>query len=183
MSLRGCWPFPACPHADLRADVTKAGSLPSSAFCCTPSRVVRTPRAPYQLRATSAVRPCTHDLCPTWLPSTVSPVPLCSFPACLRLRPRRGPAPVPAQHAVCCLRRDMIGSALPNAFRLTMCQGRGVHWLLRPAGLLPSLSRAFDTPLGSGGSLRSAGVCYRALRRLSGQDLHLLEQRVFQDAP
>jgi hypothetical protein len=49
--------------------------------------------------------------------------------------------------------------------------------------LLPSLSRAFDTPLGSVGSLLPAGVCYRALRRLPGQDFHLLEQRVFQDAP
>src|SRR5581483_1118101 len=55
--------------------------------------------------------------------------------------------------------------------------------MLRPAGLLPSLSRALDTPLGSVGSLLPAGVCYRALRRLPGQDLHLLEQRVFQDAP
>ena len=27
------------------------------------------------------------------------------------------------------------------------------------------------------------GVCYRALRRLPEQDFHLLEQRVFQDAP
>jgi hypothetical protein len=45
------------------------------------------------------------------------------------------------------------------------------------------LSRAFDTPLGSVGSLLPAGVCYRALRRLPGQDFHLLEQHVFQDAP
>src|ERR1035437_7132445 len=50
-------------------------------------------------------------------------------------------------------------------------------------GLLPSVSKALDTPLGSVGSLLPAGVCYRALRRLPGQDLHLLEQRVFQDAP
>ena len=49
--------------------------------------------------------------------------------------------------------------------------------------MLPSLSRAFDTPLDSFGSLLPAGVCYRALRRLPGQDFHLLEQRVFQDAP
>ena len=42
-----------------------------------------------------------------------------------------------------------------------------------------ALRRAFDTPLGSVGSLLPAGVCYRALRRLPGQDLHLLEQRVF----
>jgi len=32
-------------------------------------------------------------------------------------------------------------------------------------------------------SLPSAGACYRALRRLPGQVLHLLEERVFQDAP
>ena len=31
-----------------------------------------------------------------------------------------------------------------------------------------------DTPLGSIGSLLPAGVCYRALRRLPGQDFHLL---------
>ena len=30
--------------------------------------------------------------------------------------------------------------------------------------------------------LRPAGVCYRALRRLPGQDLHLPEKRVFQEA-
>src|ERR1035438_10583110 len=32
-------------------------------------------------------------------------------------------------------------------------------------------------------SFLPAGICYRALRRLHGQDLHLEEQRVFQDAP
>ena len=31
--------------------------------------------------------------------------------------------------------------------------------------------------------LLSAGACYRTLRRLSGQGLSLLEERVFQDAP
>jgi hypothetical protein len=45
------------------------------------------------------------------------------------------------------------------------------------------LSRALDTPLGSVGSLLPAGVCDRALWRLPGQDLHLLDQRVFEDAP
>ncbi|NWF85724.1 MAG: DUF4159 domain-containing protein [Bryobacteraceae bacterium] len=55
--------------------------------------------------------------------------------------------------------------------------------MLRPAGLLPSLSRAFDTPLGSVGSLLPAGVCYRALRRLPGRDFHPREQHVLQDAP
>jgi hypothetical protein len=72
---------------------------------------------------------------------------------------------------------------LDLAARVRYDVAASVHLLLRPAGLPPSLSRAFDSPLGTGGSLHSAGVCYRALRRLPGQDLHLLEQRVFQDAP
>src|SRR5665213_4369235 len=55
---------------------------------------------------------------------------------------------------------------------------------LRPAGLLPSLSRAFDTPLRTVGSLLPTGICFRALRRLPGRDFHPLEHRVFvQDAP
>src|SRR5665213_1851254 len=54
---------------------------------------------------------------------------------------------------------------------------------LRPAGLLPSLSRAFDTPLRTVGSLLPPGVCFPALRRLPGRDFHPLEHPVFQDAP
>src|ERR1041385_5406009 len=55
--------------------------------------------------------------------------------------------------------------------------------MLRPASLLPSLATAFDAPLGPSAFLPQPGACYRALRRLPGQDLHLLEDRVFQDAP
>jgi len=47
----------------------------------------------------------------------------------------------------------------------------------------PSPAGAFDAPLGSAGFRLSAGVCYRALRRLPGEDLRLLEHRVFRDAP
>src|SRR6202007_1219001 len=54
--------------------------------------------------------------------------------------------------------------------------------MLRPASLL-STKWTFDAPLWPVTSLPSAGACYRALRRLPGQDLHLLEERVFQDAP
>src|SRR5690349_18221443 len=54
--------------------------------------------------------------------------------------------------------------------------------MLRPASLL-STKWTFDAPLWPVASLPSAGACYRALRRLPGQDLHLLEERVFQDAP
>jgi len=93
---RGCWPFPACPHAYLLADVTKAGSLPSGALSCAPSLVVWTPRTPSWLRATSAIRPYMPGLCPTRLPGRASPVTRCSVPTCHRLRPRGGPAFLPA---------------------------------------------------------------------------------------
>src|ERR1039457_3966541 len=69
----------------------------------------------------------------------------------------------------------MTGSAFSNAFRLILWRGCSVHLLLRPAGSLPSLSRAL--------TLRSAGVCHRALRRLPARDSHPPEPRVFQDAP
>ena len=115
---RGFWPFPACPRTYLLTSMIKARPLPSSALSCTPSSVLRTSRTPSRLRALSAIRPYTPGLCPTRLPGRVSPVPRCSVPTCHRLRPRGGPASVPFQDAVCCLRRDMSGSALPNTFRL-----------------------------------------------------------------
>jgi hypothetical protein len=106
-------------HLPPHSGSIKAGPLPSGAFCCTPSSVLRTPRTPSRLRPTSAIRPYKRGLCPTRLPGRVSPVPLCSFPTCRRLRPRRGPALHPVlRNAVCCLRRDMTGSALSNTFRL-----------------------------------------------------------------
>ena len=116
--LPGCFPFPACPRAYLYTSSIKAGSLPSGALSCAPSPVLRTPRTPFRLRTISAFRLYTHGLCPTRLPARVSPVPLPSFETCHRPLPRRGPATVPVQVAVCCLRRDMSGSALPNTFRL-----------------------------------------------------------------
>ena len=99
---------------------SRAGSLPSSVLSCTPSPVLRTPRTPFRLLAISAFRLYTLGLCPTRLPARVSPVPRTSFETCHRPLPRRGPATVPVQVAVCCLRRDMSGSALPNTFRLIM---------------------------------------------------------------
>jgi hypothetical protein len=114
----GFWPFPACPRTYLPTSMIKARPLPSSALSCTPSLVLRTSRTPSRLRAFSAFRPYTHGLCPTRLPGRASPVPHCSVPTCHRLRPRGGPAFVPIQNAVCSLRRDMSGSALPNTFRL-----------------------------------------------------------------
>jgi Helicase conserved C-terminal domain len=60
--------------------------------------------------------------------------------------------------------------------------------LLRPASRAgpPPDSRVepgTSRPDGSPDPLPSPGACYRALRRLPGQVLHLLEKRVFQDAP
>jgi len=116
--LPGFWPFLACPRTYPLTSMIKARPLPSGALSCAPSSVLRASRTPSRLRALSAFRPYTPGLCPTRLPGRVSPVPLCSVPMCHRLRPRGGPAFLPVQFAVYCLRRDMSGSALPNTFRL-----------------------------------------------------------------
>jgi hypothetical protein len=64
--LRGGFgPLRPCPHTYLPVHTTKVESLPSSAFGCTPSSVLRTPRTPSRLRSLSAIRPYTRDLCPT----------------------------------------------------------------------------------------------------------------------
>jgi hypothetical protein len=147
-------------------------------------RTLRTPRTPSRLRETSAVRPYTHGLCPTRLPGRVSPVPRCSFPTCHRSKPRGGPASHPV--AGCCLLPSPCYERLDPPEHLSADNvTRLMRSLsLRPAALLPSLSKAFDTPLRTVGSLLPPGVCYRALRRLPGRDFHPLEHRVFvQDAP
>ena len=147
-------------------------------------RTLRTPRTPSRLRETSAVRSYTHGLCPTRLPGRVSPVPRCSFPTCHRSKPRGGPASHPV--AGCCLLPSPCYERLDPPEHLSADNvTRLMRSLsLRPAALLPSLSKAFDTPLRTVGSLLPPGVCYRALRRLPGRDFHPLEHRVFvQDAP
>ena len=116
--LPGCSPFPACPRAYLYPSPIQAGPLPSRGWSCLPSSVLRTPRTPSQLRSTSTFRPDTRGLCLTRLPGRVSPVPPSSLETCHRPLPRKGPAVVPLQTAVCCLRRDMTGSALASTFRL-----------------------------------------------------------------
>ena len=116
--LRGFWPFPACPRTYLLASMIKARPLPSSALSCAPSPVLRTSRTPSRLRSLSAVRLYTRGLCPTWPPGRVSPVPPSLFRNVPSPIPRRGPAAAPVSPAVCCLRRDMSGSALSNTFRL-----------------------------------------------------------------
>jgi hypothetical protein len=118
--LPGCFPFPACPRAYLYTSPIKAGPLPSSVLSCTPSPVLRTPRTPSWLLAISAVRLYTLGLCLTGLPGRVSPVPPSSLETCHRPLPRKGPAVLPVQTAVCCLRHDMTGSALSNTFRLKL---------------------------------------------------------------
>ena len=180
----GCWPFPACPRTYLLASMIKARPLPSSVLSCTPSQVLRTSRPPSRLRALSAFRPYMLGLRPTRLPGRVSPVPHCSVPTCCRLRPRGDPTSVPDQN--CCLLpspcHERLGPpkhlSADNLTRLLRSLVVAARWFASPA-----CKRAFDTPLGPVGSLLPAGVCYRALRRLPGQDFHLQEQRVFQDAP
>lgn len=76
-------------------------------------------------------------------------------------------APPLLARAVCCLRRDMTGSAAPPfGFSLTRLQG---SLDVRPAALLPSRTpysarRAFDAPLGPRESLPAAGACYATPR-------------------
>jgi hypothetical protein len=116
----GCCPFPACPRTYLLASMIKARPLPPGALSCAPSQVLLASRTPSWRRALSAFRPYTPGPCLTKLPGRVSPVPCCSVPMCRGPRPRRGPASVPVQNAVCCLRREMSGLVLPTTFRLTM---------------------------------------------------------------
>ena len=118
--LPGICPLPACPRAYLYTSPIKAGPLPSSALSCAPSSVLRAPRTPSWLRSTSAFRLYTSGLCLTRLPGRVSPVPHSSLETYHRPLPRKGPTVVPVQTAVCCLRREMTGSALSNTFRLIL---------------------------------------------------------------
>ena len=115
----GFWPFPTCPrtypHIQARS---KQGPFPPARFA---ARLLRyygplglPPRsARFQpsglIRSVFARPDCQVG---------VSPVPRCSFPTCRRLPPRKGPAFAPVCNAVCCLRREMTGSALSNTFRL-----------------------------------------------------------------
>jgi hypothetical protein len=41
---------------------------------------------------------------------------------------RIDPAAAPVLPCCLCLRRDMTGSSLSDAFRLRLVRGRGVHW-------------------------------------------------------
>jgi hypothetical protein len=52
----------------------------------------------------------------------------------------------------------------------------------RALSYTPSTLWTFRRPARTA-SLPSSGACYRALRRLPAQHFHLLEERVFQDAP
>ena len=61
----GCWPFPACPRTYLLPSTIKVRPLPSGALSCAPSQVLRASRTPSRLRAISALRPYTPDLCLT----------------------------------------------------------------------------------------------------------------------
>src|SRR3974390_3214716 len=72
---------------------------------------------------------------------------------------------------------------MPLAVRRTECLVQDILIVAARWFAPPPYGKAFDTPLSPVGSLLPVGVCYRALRRLPGQDFHLQEQRVLQDAP
>ena len=161
----------------------QARSLPSGALSCTPSPLLWISRTPSWLRALSAsglIRPVFARLGCQVGPLLFRAVLSQRAPAC---DPGENPTFVPDLE--CCLLpspcHEKLGSpkhlSADNLSRLLR------SLLLRPAGLLPSFARAFDTPPSSVGSLLPVAVCYRALWHLPGQDLHLLEQRVFQHAP
>ena len=79
------------------------------------------PRTPSRLRATSAVRPYTPGLC---LTSATGEGLSCSALFCRKRATASHPGevqqPLWIPAAVCCLRREMTGSALPNTFRLIL---------------------------------------------------------------
>ena len=116
-----------------------------------PSSLLRAPRTPSRHDAISPSA-YTRRLRPTWaaeegLPSSASGCPY--VPSSL---PRERPAPLRPPRAVCCLRRDMIGSATPpfgflshEAAKFTLS-----HWARRFAPLArghTASRRAFDAPL------------------------------------
>jgi hypothetical protein len=122
----GGWPFPACPRTYLQANPIKARPLPSSALSCAPSQVLWTSRTPSWLRETSAIRPYTPVF--ARLGCQVGSL---LFRTDLSQRatacdPGEVQHPFRSQNAVCCLRREISGSALPNTFRLKL-----VSWLQR----------------------------------------------------
>ena len=137
--LLGLSPMPSRlpPHAAM----TQAGPLPSSRLSCLPSPVLRAPRTPSRLRVFSAMglMDTAFALAGCRVGSPVFRIPLSKRAAASK--PRGGPASLPVSRgAVCCLRRDLSGSALPITFRLIICRGYGVHlvaarFVAPPSGL------------------------------------------------
>lgn len=78
----------------------------------SPSDFLPSPRA-------FSISPYTLGLCLTWLTGRISPVSHFPLKTCCRLYP--GDAQMSFRFtstSVCCLRRDMTGSAIPITFRL-----------------------------------------------------------------
>jgi len=157
------------PHTS----VTKAGPLPIPRVLPA-GKVLWTPRTPSRLPvlSPSAYRP---GLCRT---SAAGEGLSCSVSGCRRMLssiPRGCPASIRCSDAVCCLRRDMIGSATPpfgyishEAARFASCWAYG--FASRPGAVqLPSGFRRSARP--SGFRPRD-GACYAALRRLPRRDFH-----------
>ena len=140
-------------HLPPRTSATEAGPLPSTTVV---------PRC-QQYYGPLGLPPGTNAISPSAYrrrfvrrgrPGRASPVPYQAVAACPPPYPGDVLHPSGLADAVCCLRRDMIGSAIPSlsGFYVTGLQG---SLDVGPAALLPSQEpysslRALDAPLGHG---------------------------------
>ena len=130
--VRSCRPCP-CAYLLARRDHRRGPSL-RSRCSSRPSSVLRPPRTPAARRSISPSAYTSH-LAVTTAAQTGLPCSALLLARVLRPLPRRDPRRrVPVLALVgCCLRRDMSGSA-PGLF---LCRGCRLHFMLRPAFLLP----------------------------------------------
>jgi len=133
---RGCWVLRPCPDAYLRTrPQPKQGPFPRPAFAGFTGRrvafpsVLRTPRTPAR-HVPLSPSAYTDRLRPTWPPGRASPVPHRTPVRMPSSLPRGRPAPLRSgPGAVCCLRREMSGSAGPT-FRVFLSRGCKVRVML-----------------------------------------------------
>ncbi len=154
LCLRGCWTSPSCPHTYLHAQARpKQGPFPRPELSpgvnssMSPSDSLPT-RAPLRIPLIGVVSSdVDRRVGPLLFRVRLSPHALLHTPG-------TSCTPPDLAGAVCCLRRDMSGSANPSlsGIYLTGLQG---SLDVGPAALLPSQEpygslRALDAPLGPG---------------------------------
>src|SRR5712691_2806014 len=158
---------PRYGHDQSRALSLQRLSPPSSLLWAprTPSRHSRISRSAY-----------TRCLRPTWAVEEGLPSSASGCPCVLSSIPRKRPASLRSSDAVCCLRRDMIGSAT-SPFRFLSHEAAKFtlsHWARRFAPLARdhTASAGLSTLRIDAPSLTTSGACYAALRRLPRRDSH-----------